>query len=149
MLAERFKTLFYFTINKSFVFVIDFVGRLHPKYFEEDTFSELSQTSLVISNNTLIIKLSASILHLIVIKCIFFKWEYSSYRSILSYNCILFKNVQLYIWPLIYIFVLGRGRFFTVYIYFKETFFFNFSYKLFNKYFSLLHRAHVANLGCQ
>ena len=71
MLAERFKTLFYFTINKSFVFVIDFVGRLHPKYFEEDTFSELSQTSLVISNNTLIIKLSASILRLIVIKCIF------------------------------------------------------------------------------
>ena len=37
----------------------------------------------------------------------------------------------------LYFFGLGRGRFFTVYICFKETLFFNFSYKLFNKYFSL------------
>ena len=32
-------------------------------------------------------------------------------------------------------FVLKRERFYTVYIYFKETLFFNFSYKLFKKYF--------------
>ena len=40
-------------------------------------------------------------------------------------------------------------RFFTVYIYFKETLFFNFSYKLFNKYFSLSHRTLAANLECR
>ena len=34
------------------------------------------------------------------------------------------------------LFVFGRDRF-IVYICFKETFFFNFSYKQFNKYFSL------------
>ena len=38
----------------------------------------------------------------------------------------------------LYLFVLGRDRFFTVIIYFKETLFSDFSYKLFNKYFSLL-----------
>ena len=37
----------------------------------------------------------------------------------------------------LYLFVLGRDRFFTIYICFKETLFFNFSYKLFNRYFSL------------
>ena len=36
-----------------------------------------------------------------------------------------------------YFFVLGRDRFFTVYICFKESLNFNFSYKLFNEYFSL------------
>ena len=45
-------------------------------------------------------------------------------------------------------FALVRDRFFTVYIYFKKTLFCNFSYKLFNKYFSLPHRAPAANLGC-
>ena len=54
-----------------------------------------------------------------------------------SFNFILFKNLLLYIWALIYMFDLGSGRFFTVYICFTETLFFNFSYKLFNKYFSL------------
>ena len=54
-----------------------------------------------------------------------------------SYNFILLKNLLLYIWALMYLFVLGRERFFTVYICFKETLFFNFSHKLFNKYFSL------------
>ena len=48
-----------------------------------------------------------------------------------------FKNLLLYISPLIYLFVLGRDRFFTVYICFIETPFFNFSYKIFNRYFSL------------
>ena len=48
-----------------------------------------------------------------------------------------FKNLMLYIWSLIYLFVLGRDRFFTVYVCFKETLFFNFLYKLSNKYFSL------------
>ena len=38
----------------------------------------------------------------------------------------------------LYFFVLGRDGFFTVFICFKETLFFNFSYKLLNKYFSLL-----------
>ena len=37
------------------------------------------------------------------------------------------------------LFILGRDRSFTVNIYFKETLFSNFPYKLFNKYFSLLH----------
>ena len=53
-----------------------------------------------------------------------------------SNNFILFKNLILYI--IIYLFVLGSDRFFTVYVCFKETLFSNFSYKLFNKYFSLL-----------
>ena len=48
-----------------------------------------------------------------------------------------FKNLMLYICPLIYLFVLERDRFFTLYICFQGTLFFNFSYKLFNKYFSL------------
>ena len=43
-----------------------------------------------------------------------------------------------YISPLIYLFLLGRDRFFTVYICFKETLFSNCSYKLLNKYFFLL-----------
>ena len=47
-----------------------------------------------------------------------------------SYNFILFKNLLLYIWPLIYLLLLGRDRFFTGYICFKEIFF---SYKIFNK----------------
>ena len=47
--------------------------------------------------------------------------------------------------PYFSMFVLGRDRFFTVYIYFKETLFFNFSSKLFNKYFSLPHRALATN----
>ena len=38
----------------------------------------------------------------------------------------------------LYLFVFGRDRFFTVSIFFKETLFSDFSYKLFNKYFSLL-----------
>ena len=48
-------------------------------------------------------------------------------------NFILFKNLLLYIWPLIYLYVLGRDRFFTVYFCFKETSFSSFWYKLFNK----------------
>ena len=43
-------------------------------------------------------------------------------------------------------FILGSDKFFTVYICFKETLIFNFSYKLFNTYPYL--RA-LANLGCQ
>ena len=62
-------------------------------------------------------------------------------------NFLLFKH-QLYIWHLIYLFVLGRKRFFTVYICFKESLFFNFLYKLFNNYISSYIRA-LANLGCQ
>ena len=50
----------------------------------------------------------------------------------------MFKNLLLYIWPLIYLFVLGNNRFFTTYICFKETLFSNFSYIPVNKYFSLL-----------
>ena len=74
------------------------------------------------------------------------RWQGRSFFSIIlqsfqnfsvSYNFILFKNLLLYIWPLIYLSVLGRDIFFTVYICFKETLLFSFSYKLFNKYFSL------------
>ena len=54
-----------------------------------------------------------------------------------SYNSILVEPLLLYTWPLVYLFVLGKEKFFTVYICFKETFFFNFSYKLLNKYLSL------------
>ena len=53
------------------------------------------------------------------------------FLSSVSYNFILFKNLMVYIWPLIYLFVLGRDRFFTVSICFKETLFSNFSYKPF------------------
>ena len=49
-----------------------------------------------------------------------------------SYNFILFKNSLLYLWSLIYLFVLGRDRIFTVCIYFEEALFFNFSSKLIN-----------------
>ena len=42
----------------------------------------------------------------------------------------LYCLTYCYIYDL-YLFVLGRDRFFTVYICFKETLFFNFSYKLF------------------
>ena len=59
------------------------------------------------------------------------------FQNFVSYNFTLFKDLLLYIWPLIYLFVLGRDTFFTVYICFKENLFFNFLYKLFNKYFSL------------
>ena len=54
-----------------------------------------------------------------------------------SYNFILVEPLLLYTWPLVYLLVLGKEKFFTVYICFKETFFFNFSYKLLNKYLSL------------
>ena len=40
-----------------------------------------------------------------------------------SHDLILFKNLVLYIWSLIYLFVLGRDRFFTAYICFKEPIF--------------------------
>ena len=40
------------------------------------------------------------------------------------YNIILFNNLLLYIWPIIYLFVLGRDGFFTVYICFLGTLFF-------------------------
>ena len=76
-----------------------------------------------------------------------------------SFNFILFKHLLLYIRPLIYLFDLGRDRFFTVCICFKETcfsynqyfslpqtLFFNFSFRLFNIFPYL--RA-LANIGCQ
>ena len=65
---------------------------------------------------------------------IFSLWFFKVFKV---FNFILFKNLLLYIWPLIYLFVLGRDIFFTAYICFKETFFYNFSYNLINKYFSL------------
>ena len=46
----------------------------------------------------------------------FFKFSYFSG----SYNFILLKNVLLYIWFLIYLFVLVRDRFFIVYIWLKK-----------------------------
>ena len=64
--------------------------------------------------------------------CLFFPNIFKLFLSFSgSYNFILFKNFLLYIWPLIYLFVLGRDRLLTVYICLKEALFFNFSYKLF------------------
>ena len=59
--------------------------------------------------------------------CPFFSydcWKLSYFSG--SYNFILFKNPLLHIWPLIYLFVVGRDIFFTAYIYFKEISFFSF-----------------------
>ena len=61
-----------------------------------------------------------------------------------SYNFILFKNLLLHIWPLIYLFLLERDSFYTVYICFKEILFF---IQIFNT--SPYLRALAANLGCQ
>ena len=55
----------------------------------------------------------------------FFPYGFSKFSKFSgSYN-ILYKNLLLWIWPVIYFFVLGRDRFFTVYICFKETLFFS------------------------
>ena len=68
-------------------------------------------------------------------KLIFFlRYSFQNFSS--SDNFMLLKNLLQYIWPLIYLFDLGWDTFFTVYICFKETLF-NFSYKLFNNFFSL------------
>ena len=61
-----------------------------------------------------------------------FPYDFQTFSG--SYIFKLFKNLLLYIWYLIYLFVLGRDRFFTDYICFNETLFFNFLYKLYNKY---------------
>ena len=54
----------------------------------------------------------------------FFHMIFQSFQKISgSYN-FLFKNLLIWIWPSIYLFVLGRDRFCTVYICFKETLFF-------------------------
>ena len=58
---------------------------------------------------------------------IIFPYDFLKFYFSGSYNFILFKNLLLYIWPLIYLFVLVRDWFFTVYIHVKETLFFNFS----------------------
>ena len=57
---------------------------------------------------------------------------------------VMFKNLLVYIWPLINFFVLRRDRFFTVYICFKKP---CFSCKLFNAFPNP--SALAANLGCQ
>ena len=55
----------------------------------------------------------------------FFPMIFKSFQNFSgSYNFILFKNLLLYIWTLIHLIVLGRDKFFTIYICFKETFFF-------------------------
>ena len=65
----------------------------------------------------------------------FFPYDFLKFSKFSgSWNFILLKKLLLYIWPL---FVLGRDRFFTLYICFKETLLFDFSYKLFKKYFFL------------
>ena len=56
---------------------------------------------------------------------IFSSWFFKVFKNFLVLIILYcFKNLLLYIWPLIYLFVLGRDRFFTVYICFKETLFF-------------------------
>ena len=63
------------------------------------------------------------------------------------FNFILLKNLLLYLWPLIYLFVLGTAKFFTVYICFKETLFFNLP-KSYSINISPYFRANT-NLGCK
>ena len=58
-----------------------------------------------------------------------------------SYNVkklknLLFKNLLRYISPLTYLFVVGRDRFFTVYICFEET-----------PYFSIFHANYLINIS--
>ena len=54
---------------------------------------------------------------------IFSLWFFIHFSD--SCNFILFKNLLLYIWPFIYLFVHGRDRFFTAYNCFKETLYFS------------------------
>ena len=63
-------------------------------------------------------------------------WLFKNFQK-LSGSCkfVLLQILLLCIWPLTYLFLLGRDRFFTPYICF--TLFFNFSYKLFKNYFSI------------
>ena len=68
---------------------------------------------------------------------IFSLWFFKVFKLFLVLLFWFFKNLMLYIWPLIYLFLLRRDIFFTIYICFKETLFFNFSHKLSNKHFSL------------
>ena len=69
-------------------------------------------------------------------RLIFSLWFLKVFKIFLSIILYCLKTYCYnYIWPLILMFVLKRERFYTVYIYFKETLFFNFSYKLFKKYF--------------
>ena len=66
----------------------------------------------------------------------FFPYDFFKVFKICLVLIILYcLKTHCYIFDL-YLFALGRGRFCTVYICFKETFF-NFSYKILNKYFSL------------
>ena len=72
-------------------------------------------------------------------------WEVHSFFSLWFFKVfkiflalmILYCLKTCYIFDL-YLLVLARDRFFTANIYFKETLFSDFSYKLFNKYSSLL-----------
>ena len=68
---------------------------------------------------------------------IFSLWFLKVFKLFLVLLFWFFKNLMLYIWPLIYLFLLRRDIFFTIYICFKETLFFNFSHKLSTKHFSL------------
>ena len=56
-------------------------------------------------------------------------------------------SLETFIWPLIYLFVLGRDRFFTVYIRFKEILFFIFQRNYLTK-ISPYHQA-LTELRCQ
>ena len=65
--------------------------------------------------------------------CLFFPYDFLKFSEFLWFLYFYAaSNFLLYS-----LFVLGIGRFFTVYICFKEPLFFNFSYKLSGKYFSL------------
>ena len=54
---------------------------------------------------------------------IFSLWLFKVFKIFLNLIILQFKNLMLYIGPLTFLLVLGRDRFFTVYIYFKETYF--------------------------
>ena len=57
-------------------------------------------------------------------RLIFFPMIFLSFQKLSgSYNFIPVEPLLLYVWPLSYLFLLGRERFFTVYICFKKPFF--------------------------
>ena len=55
----------------------------------------------------------------------FFSYDFSKFSKFSGSYHVPFKNLLQKIWPFIYFFVLGRDRFFTVYICFKEALFFS------------------------
>ena len=77
---------------------------------------------------------------------IFSLWFLNRFFLVLMLYCL---KTYCYIYDL-YLFVLGRDRFFTVYICFKESLFFNFSYKLLLNiicfYYKIMKKPHMRTI---